>query len=250
MNPIIHQLKNRRSIRKFTKEPVKEEDLTAILEAANQSPSSKGGQQTSIIVIRDKEKLNKLAEICGGQEKIAQADTYMVIIADYHRTAYAAALAGGEHIFQASADGILVATIEAGIVLSTIIAAADSLGYGTTALGSFYKDPKAVIELLHLPKNTYPLASVIIGIPTDAPLPPLRPRVPLASRAFMESYDEEAMQAGVKQHDDDLRIWWNEQGLTDKPAYQQRMAMAYGKIQYPHIAETMEEQGLIFKDKR
>lgn len=249
MNPVIHQLKNRRSIRKFTNEPVKDEDLTTILEAANQSPTSKGGQQTSIIVIRNKEKLKKLAEISGGQEKIAQADTYMVIIADYHRTAYAAECAGSGHIFQASADGILVATIEAGIVLSTIITAADSLGYGTTALGSFYKNPKAVIELLAMPQNTYPLASVIIGTPTDAPLPPLRPRVPLSSRAFTEAYDEEAMQQGVHQHDADLQAWWNEQRLADRPAYKQRMAMAYSKIQYPHIAHTMAEQGFEFKDK-
>lgn len=67
MNKVIEQLQNRRSVRNFTGEKVKDEDLELILRTAQRAPSSVNGQQISLIVTRDKEKLKKIAEICGGQ---------------------------------------------------------------------------------------------------------------------------------------------------------------------------------------
>ena len=66
MNETVKQLQNRRSVREFTGEEVKEEDLQTILYTAQRAANSVNGQQTSLIVIRDKEKLAKIAEICGG----------------------------------------------------------------------------------------------------------------------------------------------------------------------------------------
>ena len=59
MNKIIEQLQNRRSVRNFTGEKVKDEDLELILRTAQRAPSSVNGQQISLIVTRDKEKLKK-----------------------------------------------------------------------------------------------------------------------------------------------------------------------------------------------
>ena len=60
MNKVIEQLQNRRSVRNFTGEKVKDEDLELILRTAQRAPSSVNGQQISLIVTRDKEKLKKL----------------------------------------------------------------------------------------------------------------------------------------------------------------------------------------------
>lgn len=59
MNKVIEQLQNRRSVRNFTGEKVKDEDLELILRTAQRAPSSVNGQQISLIVTRDKEKLKK-----------------------------------------------------------------------------------------------------------------------------------------------------------------------------------------------
>ena len=60
MNKVIEQLQNRRSVRNFTGEKVKDEDLELILRTAQRVPSSVNGQQISLIVTRDKEKLKKI----------------------------------------------------------------------------------------------------------------------------------------------------------------------------------------------
>ena len=79
MNELIKQLQNRRSVREFTGEKLKEEDLQTILETAQRAANSINGQQTSLIVIRDKEKLAKIAELCGGQKHIAQAEAIVAV---------------------------------------------------------------------------------------------------------------------------------------------------------------------------
>ena len=60
MNETIKQLQDRRSVREFTGENIKEKDLQAILYTAQRAANSVNGQQTSLIVIRDKQKLEKL----------------------------------------------------------------------------------------------------------------------------------------------------------------------------------------------
>ena len=46
MNEVIKQLQNRRSVREFTGEKVKDDDLKLILETAQRCPNSVHGQQT------------------------------------------------------------------------------------------------------------------------------------------------------------------------------------------------------------
>ncbi len=51
----------RRSMRKFTEEPVAPDDVTAILRAALMAPSSKGLHSYEFLVVEDKDKLEALA---------------------------------------------------------------------------------------------------------------------------------------------------------------------------------------------
>ncbi|PIU54842.1 MAG: nitroreductase family protein, partial [Chloroflexi bacterium CG07_land_8_20_14_0_80_51_10] len=50
----------RRSIRRFTADPVREDDLLTMLEAARLAPSSHNQQPWHFIVIRDRELIAKL----------------------------------------------------------------------------------------------------------------------------------------------------------------------------------------------
>ena len=58
----------RRSVRKYKKEPVKEEDLKVILEAARQAPSAGNKQPWEFVVVKDQETKTKLAEIARNQK--------------------------------------------------------------------------------------------------------------------------------------------------------------------------------------
>jgi nitroreductase len=59
-------IQDRRSIRDYTDEPVSEEDLYEILEAARQAPSGENAQPWRFIVVKDPDMRNKLGALAGG----------------------------------------------------------------------------------------------------------------------------------------------------------------------------------------
>ena len=63
MNEIIQCLKDRRSVRKYKKEQVKEEQLTQILEAGTYAPTGMGMQSPIMVVVQDAETIAKLSKL-------------------------------------------------------------------------------------------------------------------------------------------------------------------------------------------
>ena len=57
-------IKTRRSIRKFTEQPVTEDEVRQVVEAAAFAPSWKNTQIARYIVVTDQEKKDKLADNC------------------------------------------------------------------------------------------------------------------------------------------------------------------------------------------
>lgn len=248
MNEIIKQLKNRRSVREFTGEKVKEEDLKLILETAQRYPNSVHGQQTSLIVIRDKETIKKIAELSGGQKQVETADVFILILIDYYRGTYAAKSLGNKHFGPKSADGILVGAVDAGIILSTIQTAAESLGYGTTAIGGLRLNPEIFIEMFNLPEHVFPILGTTIGVPQENKLKSPKPRVPFESFSFDEKYDSEKSKKGVDKFEIIYDEWKAENNLNHLPSYKENVSNAYKQIRYNKIKSTMEKQGFEFTD--
>lgn len=63
MNETINTLLTRRSIRKFKKEDIKQEELDLILKAGTYAPNGRGLQAPLFVVIKDKELMNKLSKL-------------------------------------------------------------------------------------------------------------------------------------------------------------------------------------------
>lgn len=87
MNDVIRSLKERRSVRAYREEQVREEELRQILEAAAYAPSGMGKQSAVMVVIQDKEtiaKLSKLnAAVMGAEiDPFYGAPTVVVVLAD------------------------------------------------------------------------------------------------------------------------------------------------------------------------
>jgi len=59
-------IQDRRSIREFTDEPVSEQDLDMILEAARQAPSGENAQPWRFIVVKDETMRKRMGAIAGG----------------------------------------------------------------------------------------------------------------------------------------------------------------------------------------
>ena len=242
-NPIIEQLLSRRSVRQFTGEAVRDEDLHMIFAAAQQSPSSYNAQVTSLVVTRDKANLAKIAAIAGGQPQIAQADLFITFVMDYRRTEFACRRIGQSQITQRSVEAILAAAIDAGIMLTSLQTAANALGYGCTAIGGIRNDPQAMIDLLHLPHLTFPLLGLIIGVPDPQKTPKIKPRLQATSVIMSEHYGDAAMQAGLDGFDTTMRQWWDAQGLSQMPNYSQEIAQYFSQTDQGKILQILKNQG-------
>jgi nitroreductase len=59
-------IKDRRSIREYTSEPIKDSDLDLILEAERQAPSGENSQCWRFVVVKDPELCRKLGMLAGG----------------------------------------------------------------------------------------------------------------------------------------------------------------------------------------
>lgn len=83
MNQFHELLVNRRSIRRYTDQPIDPEDVKLILEAALMAPTSKSSRPWQFIVVEDKEMLQRLSECKeAGAAPIARAPLAIVVAVD------------------------------------------------------------------------------------------------------------------------------------------------------------------------
>lgn len=249
MNETIKQLSNRRSVREFTGEGVSKEDLELILKTAQRCPTSINGQQISLVYTQDKSLIKNIAQLCGGQPQIQSAEVFVMFVIDFNRTAYALESIGKKQVMQSSAEGIVVGSIDAGIMLSSLQTAAESLGYGTTAIGAVRISPDEFIELFNLPKNTYPVVGSTIGVPTiKAKETPLKPRVPFESFAFEDKYNSDLVKKGVEDYEKDIQNYRKANNMNYLSSYKEQTARFYENFYMRKVKQSFEKQGFKFED--
>jgi nitroreductase len=127
-NQTLETIWRRSSIRKYKPDPIPEEDLHWILEAARQAPTGGNRQKWRLVVVRDAEQRRRLAAACNEQMWMADAPVILCMTV----------LPGQDKV-----NGT--------IVLDHAILAATSLGYGTCWIGAY--DPDEVREVLGIPND-------------------------------------------------------------------------------------------------
>jgi len=161
MNETIKTLLERRSIRKFKPERIKEEELNAILDAGMYAPSGANQQSALFVVIQDKETLKKLsamnAAVLGKDfDPYYGAPTVILVFADKSKISPVedASLALGNMFNAAASLGIgscwvhrtkeMFETDEGKYLLSKWGITGDHIGVGSCILGyPDCKHPKA-----------------------------------------------------------------------------------------------------------
>ncbi|MGY4707173.1 nitroreductase family protein [Candidatus Bipolaricaulota sp. J31] len=165
MEKLLEIVKGRRSIRKFKPDPVPENDLVEILEAAIWAPSAGNAQPWRFIVVRDPGIKRKLVVAALGQDFIAEAPVVIVVCTDLERARRAYGDRGvGLYCIQDTAAAI-----------QNMLLLAHAKGLGTCWVGAFSEEE--VCEALALPEGLRPVALVPLGYPAQKPRP--RPRRPL-----------------------------------------------------------------------
>lgn len=155
---IYEILKKRRSIRAYKSEPVEEEKLRRILEAAQSAPSAANRQPVHFIVIKD-EKIKRQLKKAYDEEWFYTAP---VIIG----------ACGIPEKAWKRGDGKNYADIDAAIAMDHLILAATAEGLATCWVAAF-KVP-FIKSILNLPPGIEPVALTPVGYPLNIPEPTYR----------------------------------------------------------------------------
>ena len=79
---VYEALKSRRTVRRFKSDPIPDEVLTRILEAARWAPSSRNQQPWHLVVVKDREKLKAIGEIARTGTFVADAPVAIALLMD------------------------------------------------------------------------------------------------------------------------------------------------------------------------
>ena len=201
MNKSVEQtLLDRRSVRRYEREPIAEADLQFIRDAIRNTPTSYNGQQFSVIEVSDRELKEQLAELVGQKQFKTSARVFM-FLSDFNKIAVAAKAKGLDNPgFNNTVDGLIVGTVDASLAMMSAIVAAESRGLGCCPIGyARTVDPARISEILQLPQGVYLVCALAVGIPRERP--ELKPKQPEDLIFFSNSYGTDSMAEKLLDYD-------------------------------------------------
>ena len=160
---VYEAMRTRTSVRSYRSDPVADDALRRVLEAARLAPSGKNGQPWTFIVIKDREIRERLVPACKGQKFIGEAP---VVIAACGREDQAYQKMGG---YWNSLP------VDIGISFAHLMLAAAAEGLGTCWIGAFVEEE--VRSILGVPPEIKIVALTPLGYPAGDRVE--RPRKPL-----------------------------------------------------------------------
>lgn len=225
---ILEFVKNRKSVRQFTGESVKEEDLKEILKLSSMVPTSVNGQQISLVYTRNKELISKLADLAGGQPQVRNADVFIVLVADYYRASLLLKDMGEELDYKEREMEFTAAT-DAGIISTFITFVSGALGYGSTIIGGVLQNKEEIAKLLELPEYTSVMLGITLGVPTEsAKNAMVKPKIPVEAFAMEDKYNTEIQKEKVLDYEKTLDEWFKSIGVK-QPLFREVIKVNYTK---------------------
>ena len=146
-------INKRYSVRAYRPDPIQQQELQQVLEAARLAPTAANRQPFQLIVIKTQGREADLNRIYD-EEWFVEAPLVVCMCA-LPTDAWA------------RKDGKNYADVDATIAMDHLILAAANLGLGTCWIAAF--DPAAAREVLRLPDEVEPVAFTPLGYPADQP---------------------------------------------------------------------------------
>ena len=175
MNQVLQTLLTRKSVRKFTDQPISAEIKSAVLSATLRAPTAGNMMLYSIIDVTDQRLKETLARTCDDQPFIAEAPMVWLFLADYQRWLDYFHCSDTDRLCRQRsieprrpAEGdLLLACCDAIIAAQTAVIAAESFGIGSCYIGDILEQYEEHRALFNLPDYAVPIALVCFGYPTD-----------------------------------------------------------------------------------
>jgi len=143
---------SRRSIRKYTKEPVSDESVKEILEAAMNAPSAGNEQPWHFVIVKDRKILDEIPKVHPYAQSVKTTSVAVVVCGDPKAEVY---------------EGFWVQDCSA--AAENILIAVHAKGLGAVWLGIYpiTERVNGIQKLLKLPDHVIPLVVIPIGYPDE-----------------------------------------------------------------------------------
>ena len=151
---IIGIITSRRSIRRFTPDPVPEDLVERVLEAGRWAPSGLNNQPWRFAIVRDREHIREISKLTHYERVVLGAQVLIPVFIDtgkiYHR--------------EKDIQGI-------GACLQNMLLEIHALGLGAVWLGEIIRSNLQVKEILGLGDELELMAVLAVGYPDETPKP-------------------------------------------------------------------------------
>jgi len=154
---LIEGLLTRRSIRRFTGDPVSRDQIETILQAAMHAPSARNCQPWHFVVTRDTKVFSRIMQVHPYASMLESAGAAILVCGDLQE----------QH-----GEGYWV--VDCSAATENLLLAIHGTGLGGVWLGVHPREDrkKAMKELFALPAHIEPLSLVAVGVPAENPVQP------------------------------------------------------------------------------
>ena len=180
---VLEAIKTRRSIRNYTTDPVDDQTLATVLEAARWAPSWANTQCWRFVVVRDSATRSKLADTLSetnpARDPIRNAPLVIAACAELGKAGHKGGVPSTD-----KGDWFM---FDVALAMQNLVLAAHSLGLGTVYVGLF--DAKEAAKILAVPQGYCAVAMTPLGYPAETRDP--RPRKELSEIVFYDRWGTE-----------------------------------------------------------
>ena len=153
---IFEVIRGRRSVRKFKPDPVSDEHLNLILDAAAWAPSAHNQQPWELVVTRDQGKKKALAEGHRFARFLPEADVAIVVCSSLKMKKSGKEAQPAVEYFEVQ---------DTAAAIQNMLLAAQALGLGTCWVGDFYDEE--VRQIFKIPEEYGVMAVIALGVPAE-----------------------------------------------------------------------------------
>jgi len=223
----------RRTLRRYTDQPVEPELLNVLLACAQSAPAKSDLQQYSILVVEDDDKRRQIGDWLSSMAWVATAPALLIFCGDMRRNRRICELRGYTHAND-NVDTFMNASVDAGLAMAFFVSAAERAGLGCCPLSMVRNHVEPLSKLLELPDGVFPVAGLTVGWPSDQSRSSLR--LPPDVVVHRDRYDDSELERGIDQYDE-LRL--ERQPI---PPEKQRHVDRYGALDNARWSENIARQ--------
>ncbi len=187
-----------RTHRHYLTRDVAPELLRLLCACALSAPSKSDLQQADILIMRENEKRNIIADLLPDMPWVREAPVFLVFLANGRRVPQISELRRkpfpNDHL-----DLFFNATVDAAIVLATFLHAAEAVGLGCCPISVIRDHASVVGELLALPEKVVPVAGLCVGWPAEQGT--ISPRLSLTTTLHEDRFAEGDLAAEIDVYD-------------------------------------------------